>query len=218
MTHLLHIDTSSAPANSASREVAATFRQVWEQEHPHSAVTYRDLVADPVPHLAPAGIAARFVDAGEWSDEQRRAAAVQDSLISELADADAYLFSVPMYNWGIPSVFKAWLDQIIVSGRTTAFGGEPQSVAGRPATLIVSSGGSYGPGTPRHGWDFAAPYLKTVLSGALGMDVHTIKVELTMAPHNPAMADFLEQAEASRAQAHAQAETQARALTGLSVG
>lgn len=134
MTHLLHIDTSSAPANSASREVAATFRQVWEQEHPHSAVTYRDLVADPVPHLAPAGIAARFVDAGEWSDEQRRAAAVQDSLISELADADAYLFSVPMYNWGIPSVFKAWLDQIIVSGRTTAFGGaaERRGSAGNP--------------------------------------------------------------------------------------
>ncbi|MFD4584851.1 FMN-dependent NADH-azoreductase [Streptomyces sp. NPDC058423] len=212
MAHLLHIDSSAAPAGSVSREVATTFREAWEQEHASGTVTHLDLATHPVPHLTPAGISARAKTAGDMSADEAAAAALQDRLVSELRAADAYLFSVPMYNWSVPSPLKAWLDQILIAGRTTAFGDEPESVKGRPATVIISAGGGYGPGTPREGWDFATPYLRQVLGQGLGLDVHTIQVELTMAHHSPAMADLRELADTNRANAHSDAAKRARLL------
>ncbi|MFI1469243.1 FMN-dependent NADH-azoreductase [Streptomyces wuyuanensis] len=212
MAHLLHIDSSAAPAGSVSREVATTFRSTWEQEHPAGTVTHLDLAKSPIPHLTPAGISARSKTADRLTPDESVAAALQNRLVSELRAADAYLFSVPMYNWSVPSPFKAWLDQILIAGRTTAFGDEPESVKGRPATVIVSAGGGYGPGTPREGWDFATPYLRQVLGEGLGLDAHTIQVELTMAHHSPAMADLRDLADTNRANAHSDAEKRARLL------
>lgn len=68
----------------------------------------------------------------------------------------AYLFTVPMYNITMPSVFKAWLDQLIVFDRTVIHGG-PSPAAGRPAVLISARGGAYGPGAPREGLDYVVP-------------------------------------------------------------
>ncbi|KOV53299.1 hypothetical protein ADL00_34805 [Streptomyces sp. AS58] len=212
MVHLLHIDSSAAPLGSVSREVGATFRQAWDKEHPAGTVTYVDLVKEPVPHLTPAGIASRTNAAGDRSTEESDAAALQDRLVAQLRAADAYLFTVPMYNWNIPSSFKAWLDQIVISGRTTVFGDEPENVKGRPATVIVSAGGGYGPGTPREGWDFATPYLEKVLTEALGLNVHTIQVELTMAHHVPSMETLRDVADMNRANAHTDAEKRAQLL------
>ncbi|MFG3305346.1 FMN-dependent NADH-azoreductase [Streptomyces wuyuanensis] len=175
-------------------------------------MTHLDLAKSPIPHLTPAGISARSTTADRMTPDESVAAALQNRLVSELRAADAYLFSVPMYNWSVPSPFKAWLDQILIAGRTTAFGDEPESVKGRPATVIVSAGGGYGPGTPREGWDFATPYLRQVLGEGLGLDVHTIQVELTMAHHSPAMADLRDLADTNRADAHSDAEKRARLL------
>ncbi|WP_351235655.1 NAD(P)H-dependent oxidoreductase [Streptomyces sp. NPDC002133] len=212
MAHLLHIDSSAAPAGSVSREVAATFRTAWEQEHESGTVTHLDLALNPVPHLTSAGIAARAKTSADRSTEESAAAALQDRLVAQLRAADAYLFGVPMYNWTVPSTFKAWLDQIVIAGRTTVFGDEPETVKGRPATVIVSAGGGYGPGTPREGWDFATPYLEKVLTEALGLDVHTIQIELTMAHHSPAMAALRDISDLNRTNAHADAEKLARVL------
>ena len=109
-------------------------------------------------------------------------------LIEELEQADAVLIGAPMYNFSIPSTLKAWLDNVILLGRTA---GEAPSAQGTPVTVIASRGGSYAPGTPREGYEFVQNYLESVLKGTLGLDVDFIVPELTMAPRNPAMSELV---------------------------
>ncbi|NED82837.1 FMN-dependent NADH-azoreductase, partial [Streptomyces sp. SID11233] len=109
-SYLLHIDSSALGEASFSRQVAQSFRDQWE-----GPVVHRDLAASPVPHLSAAGVTARVTEPALHTPEQAKALAIQDELIDELLGASAYLFTVPMYNLSMPSVFKAWLDQIIVT-------------------------------------------------------------------------------------------------------
>ncbi|MEU8587721.1 NAD(P)H-dependent oxidoreductase [Streptomyces sp. NPDC048664] len=210
MATLLHIDSSALPAEgSASREVTSAFRDNWLARHPEGTVVYRDLAAEPLPHLTAQGITAGFSDPATHDEAQRAAMAVREELVAELEAADVVVVGAPMYNLGIPSTLKAWLDQVIVMGRT---GGETSTLAGKPVVVVASRGGAYGPGTPREGMDHATPYLENVLAGLMQMTVQVITPELTMAKANPAMADLVPLAEASREQALAQAAEKAEEL------
>jgi FMN-dependent NADH-azoreductase len=200
MATLLHIDSSVFPGEaSASRSVAAVFRQTWEEQHPDGAVIYRDLAAEPVPHMTADGYAAR----------QSAAFASRLELIEELETADAVLIGAPMYNYTIPSTLKAWLDNVILLGRTS---GEAPSSKGKPVTVVASRGGSYAPGTPKEGFEFVRNYLVAVLGGSLGLDVDFIVPELTMAPRNPAMSSLVPLYEASRERALEEAVVKAKKL------
>lgn len=209
MSYLLHIDSSSLGEASVSRQVARSFLDGWD-----GRVVHRDLAATPVPHISAAGVTARVTDPAEYTDEQAAAAALQDTLIEELLGADAYLFTVPMYNLTVPSAFKAWLDQVLVFGRTIGHHGH-SPVAGRPAVVISARGGSYGPGAPRHGLDYVVPVLDALLGheDMLGLDVTTVIPELTMAPHTPGLAALLPTHEASMADAHDRARELAARIT-----
>ncbi|MFI0775292.1 NAD(P)H-dependent oxidoreductase [Streptomyces sp. NPDC021212] len=111
-------------------------------------------------------------------------------------------------------MFKAWLDQIMVAGRTLSHAG-PSPVAGRPATVISARGGGYGPGAPKEGMDHLVPTLERLLGEAtLGLDVNIILPELTMAPYVPMMAPLLPMHEASMTKAHDEARRLGSALTG----
>ncbi|MFF9808218.1 FMN-dependent NADH-azoreductase [Streptomyces coeruleorubidus] len=206
MSYLLQIDSSSRGADSISRQVAQSFLDAWDGE-----VVHRDLAVEPVPHLTEAGISARVTDPAEHTSEQAAAVAVQEELIEEFLGASAYLFTVPMYNWTMPSVFKAWLDQIMVKGRTLHFTGNGPATAGRPALLVSARGGGFGPGTRNHGMDFVVPVLEAVLGNThtLGLDLTTVTPELTHAPVVQRMAHFLPLHEASLADAHEQARLHA---------
>ncbi|MCT9928979.1 NAD(P)H-dependent oxidoreductase [Planotetraspora sp. A-T 1434] len=209
MAHLLHVDSSALSAGSVSKEIATTFRKAWQEAHPDGSVTYRDLGLEPVPALAEAGITAAFVPAANHNPAQAEAFVLRNRLVQEVLEADAYLFGVPMYNWGIPAAFKAWLDQIILAGVTVSLDGTPP-LSGRPATVVLSYGGGYDPGTPRHGWDFVQPYLETVLGKGLGLAVTFIKAQLTLAERSPAMAALIPASREIRAAAHTDAEARAR--------
>ncbi|MBH5335992.1 NAD(P)H-dependent oxidoreductase [Streptomyces pactum] len=210
MPTLLHIDSSFAPAElSASRSVTATFREAWEAQHPDGTVIYRDLAAAPVPHLDGAAAAAGFVPPAEHTDEQRAAFALREELTRELESADVVLIGAPMYNFTIPSTLKAWLDHVIIMGRTS--GAEQTTTSGTPTVVVASRGGGYGPGTPRESFEFVTTYLGKAL-GSLGLETEFIVPELTLARSNPAMADLVELADASKAKAHEEAAAQAKAL------
>jgi FMN-dependent NADH-azoreductase len=216
MAHLLHVDSSALTSGSVSKDVATTFRKAWQQAHPEATVTHRDLGLEPVPPLLEAGILGQVLPAEAQTPEQAEAFALRARLADELLEADAYLFSVPMYNWAVPSTFKAWLDQALVAGRTLDFQAPP--LAGRPATVILSYGGGYDAGTPREGWDAVQPYLEIVLGKALGLDVTFIKTQLTLAERNPAMADLIPLAHQQREAAHVTADAHARTLAAALTG
>ncbi|MEU5545095.1 FMN-dependent NADH-azoreductase [Streptomyces sioyaensis] len=210
MATLLLIDSSVFPeGGSASRSVTAAFRKAWEEQHPDGTVIHRDLAAAPLPHLDAVGASAGFSDPATHSPEQRAAFALRVELAEELEQADAIVIGAPMYNFTIPSTLKAWLDQVILMGRTS---GEQPSAKGTPVTVVASRGGSYAPGTPREPFEYVQNYLEAVLNGGLGLDVDFIVPELTMAPNNPAMAELVPLYETSRDKAHEDAKAKAKAL------
>ncbi|SEN44440.1 FMN-dependent NADH-azoreductase [Actinacidiphila rubida] len=209
MATLLHLDSSAFHEPSVSREVTAAFRRTWESSHPDGTVIYRDLAKDPLPHLDADGIASAFAPADSHTPGQATAAALRAELADELERADAILIGTPMYNFTIPSTLKAWLDQVIIVGRTAGEGG---SVAGKPVTVVAARGGGYGPGTPRESFEFVTTYLEKVLTGMLSLDVEFIVPELTLAKTQPQMAELIPAAEASRAEAVQTATQKAKAL------
>jgi FMN-dependent NADH-azoreductase len=102
--------------------------------------------------------------------ESKAAIAVSDQLVEEFLGADRYIFGVPMYNFNIPSTFKAYIDQIVRAGKTFAVGpnGYEGLVKGKKALFITSSGGSYPPGSPMGAFNFQEPYLR-VIFGFVGV-------------------------------------------------
>lgn len=218
MARLLHLDSSSRTDGSHSRQVAATFRATWEEHHPQGEVVYRDLAAEPLPHLVHT-VRAVGLEPSQLTPVQAAGRALQDAVIDEFLAADAYLLSLPMYNFGIPSQLKAYLDHLLLVGRVLRNDGSPSPAAGRPATVVVSFGGGYGPGTPREDWDFVRPYLTKVLGETLGLEVEFVAVELTLASTVPAMAELIPLAEQSHAAAQTAADERARvtvqALNGV---
>ncbi|MER6566078.1 NAD(P)H-dependent oxidoreductase [Streptomyces sp. NPDC001093] len=210
MATLLHIDSSVFPAEaSASRAVTEAFRTHWQEQHPDGTVVYRDLAAQPVPHITAAAHTAGFADPASHTPEQAAAFAERVRLIEELEQADAVLIGAPMYNLSIPSTLKSWVDNVVLFGRTA---GETPSAKGTPVTIVASRGGAYGPGTPREGFEYVQNYLTAVLADMLGLDVDFIVPELTMAPQNPAMAELVPLYEASRDRALEEAATKAKQL------
>ncbi|MFE4516397.1 FMN-dependent NADH-azoreductase [Kitasatospora sp. NPDC056783] len=209
MPTLLHLDSSAVADGSVSREVTAAFRAAWQAEHPEGTVIYRDLAADPLPHLDVHGISAGFAPAEARSAEQTAAFAPREQVMAELEQADAVLIGSPMYNFTIPSTLKTWLDHVILVGRTA---GEAPSAKGTPVTVVASRGGSYAPGAPREPYEFVTTYLEKVLTGMLGLEVDFIVPELTLAAAVPAMADFVPKAVESKAQALEQAAHRAKEL------
>ena len=201
MAVLLHIDSSLFPLErSGSRQLTDAFRRAWEAAHPQGSVLYRDLAAAPVPHLDAATVTADAVPAP------------REELIAEFEKADVVLIGAPMYNFTIPSTVKAWLDQVILVGRTF---GEGVAPSGKRAVVAASRGGSYAPGSPRAGFDFDTNYLEKVLGAGLGMQVEVITRELTMAPVNPAMAELVPLAEESARQSLERAAESAREHVAL---
>ncbi|WP_371670776.1 NAD(P)H-dependent oxidoreductase [Streptomyces sp. NBC_00289] len=210
MATLLHIDSSVFTGEaSASRAVTDAFRKTWQEQHPDGTVIYRDLAAHPVPHITADAHTAGFADPAAHTPEQAAAFADRLKLIEELEQADAVLIGAPMYNYTIPSTLKAWLDSVILLGRTA---GETPSAKGTPVTVVASRGGSYAPGTPREPYEYVQNYLTAVLADALALELDFIVPELTMAPHMPALSELLPLFEASRNRALQDAATKAKAL------
>jgi FMN-dependent NADH-azoreductase len=215
MAHLLHLDSSPLSQGSVSKALGAAFRAAWAEEQPGDEVTYRDLGADPVPHLDEAGVTWQFVPAEYQTPQQREAGVLREALAAELVAADALLLTAPLYNWTLPSQLKAWIDQVAVAGSVIEYGDGPKPLADRPATVLLAYGGDFSPGTVDAGYDSLAPYLTTMLGYTLGMDVTVVSAQLTLAEAAPWMAHLADQARQSRADAEQAAAERAREVSRL---
>lgn len=120
MSHLLHLDSSLRTKGSRSRLLSAHYAERWRARHPGGTVTYRDLAADPVPHMDQVAFSSGFVAAADHTPEQAAARALADTLIDEVTAADTVLIALPLYNFGPPSTFKAWLDRITATRHRVA--------------------------------------------------------------------------------------------------
>jgi FMN-dependent NADH-azoreductase len=184
MAHLLHIDSSPRGTRSQSRRMTREFVEKWQLAHPNDTVTYRDIGRHPVPHVDESWIAAAFSSPEQHTPELQKAISISDQLVDEFLAADIYVIGVPMYNFSVPSTFKAYIDQIVRVGRTVAF--EPNDSANvfKPLVLgkkmfIVEARGDSGfhPGGQYEKMNHHDPYLVTVF-GFMGItDITFIHVE-----------------------------------------
>jgi len=214
MPTLLHLDSSAAPGRSNTRAIGRTFADTWRAASSDHVVVYRDLHATPPPHLADATLhfAARLRPADAHPPAE--AEATQSELLDELLGADVLLVGAPLYNYSVPSSLKAWIDHIHVPGVTAPFDEPSQPLAGRPAVVVTSQGGTYTADSPTAGWDHGVPVLELILGQALGMSVDVITTSLALAESVPALASEIPRSRRELAAAHQRAAELAQALGG----
>ena len=166
---LLHLDSSILGGNSASRKLSAAIVDQLTNAAPGLDIISRDLALQPLSHLSGEHLAAAQGAVPESPAIQKDVAASQAALDEFLA-ADIVVIGAPMYNFGIPSQLKAWIDRIAVAGKTfryTANG--PEGLAGNKRVIVaVSRGGLYSAGMPAAAFEHVESYLRGVF-GFLGV-------------------------------------------------
>jgi FMN-dependent NADH-azoreductase len=205
MAHLLHIDASIQGDRSISRSLSARAAARRRDLDPDGTVTYRDLAADPLPHLGVAAAEARFVPPDQHNAEQAASWAISTELVEEVAAAETIILGLPVYNYGPPSTVKAWVDHLVAPGLSIDPATGEGLLGGRDLIVLEARGGGYAEGTPREGWDHAQPWLPHGLS-LTGLEPRFIVAELTLADVNPAMADLRDLAAASLKGAEAEVD------------
>lgn len=192
MQRLLHIDSSARPGRagqhphgSHSRRLSHAFVTRWLQAHPGDPVVYRDLGIRPPTPVQHEWIPAAFTPAPQRSPAQHAALKESDSLVRELQDADVVVIGMPMYNFGMPSTLKAWVDAIVRIG--LSFDVDPARpdpyiglLADRPRrAVILTARGAHGfdAGGAQAAMNHADTALRDVL-GFVGItDVEVVAIE-----------------------------------------
>lgn len=205
---VLRIDATIQGDRSASAALADIVTAELLAGRPDETVVRRHLGEDPLPADAWAtAVGAGWTPAEQRTPEQAAAVALAVEVADELRDADAAVLALPLYNWGVSQHVKAWIDLAIAGGTP----GDPY-LEGKPAVLIVTRGGGYGPGTPKEGWDHAIGYLRRIVADVWKADLTVIERELTLVGVNPAMDALAEPAALVRKQAEAAATAAGQAL------
>jgi len=178
MKKILNIISSAKGNQSFSNKLSGAIIDKLLTLYPGSEIITRDLSADPLPYYQGPQIAAHYTPADQRTADHKEVLSKSDEAISELLNADFVVIGVPLYNFGVPSILKSWVDHIARSGITFSYGdGTPKGlVTNKKVYLAVASGGIYSEG-PMKAFDFAEPYLRGSL-GFLGMtDITTFRVE-----------------------------------------
>ena len=204
---VLRIDASIQGPRSASSELADLAEAEWLAVRPETTFVRRHLGADPLPADAWANaIHAQFIPEEQHTDQHREARALAATLAAELAESDAVILALPLYNYGVSQHVKAWIDLAIAGGAGTPL------LEGKPALVLTTRGGGYGPGTPREGWDHNTAYLRRIIADVWGADLTLVERELTLAGVNPAMDALIEPAALLKKAAHEAATHAGRTL------
>ena len=169
---LLQVD-SSARASSVTRRLTAEFAEEWTKNQPDGAVIHRDLSATRLPPITD-DWGATFLEESKRTPAQKSYLSTSDELIDELRAADTIVIGAPMYNFSIPSLLKAWIDQVVRLGKTFAYGpnGRHGLLGTKEVVVITARGGAYEKGTPTEALDFQEPYLRCIL-GFIGLTTIT---------------------------------------------
>ena len=210
---LFRLDASIRTEGSHSRALGDLVEQEWLAAHPGDDVVRRHLGTDPVPATAWGdAVSGSWIAPEERNPAQRDAAALAATLVDELLAADALVFAVPLYNFGVSQHFKAYVDLVITDPRMAP--GQTPPTAGKAAVLATVRGGAYGAGTPREGWDHATGWMRRILEDVWGLELRAVEEEFSLVGVNPALDEFTELAQQLRADAAALATEHGRSLAG----
>jgi len=149
---ILHIDASINGDNSASRAISRSIVEQVKGANWGEQIVYRDLAANPLPHLT--------LDA--FADT---------SVLDEFLAAETIVIGAPMYNFTLPTQLKAWIDRIVIAGTTFRYGENgPEGLAkGKRVIIALARGGFYNEGSPAAALEHLETYLRGVFN-FIGID------------------------------------------------
>lgn len=175
MTKILHLDSSAKSQGSVTRTLTADAVAQLQKNHAGATVVYHDLTKNPLPHISPEFLGGIF---GMPELANHETVKLSDKLVAEIFDADVIVIGAPMYNFGIPSQLKAWIDHVLRAGKTFKYvdNAPVGLVTGKKVIIAVGTGGIYAEG-PMVPYDHVVPYLKQAL-GFIGItDVSVVRAE-----------------------------------------
>ena len=144
---ILHIDSSISGENSASRAVSRSIVDRLRAQTPEAEIVVRDLVSDPLPHLT----FDAFADG---------------TILDEFLGADTVVVGAPMYNFTLPTQLKAWIDRLLIAGKTFRYTetGPEGLVKGKRVIVALARGGFYDDGSPAAALEHLESYLRGVFN------------------------------------------------------
>jgi len=144
---ILHIDSSITGDSSVSRTLSNAVVERLAREQADAEIVHRDLVDQPLPHLT--------LDA--FADT---------SVLDEFLDADTVVIGAPMYNFTLPSQLKAWLDRILIAGKTFRYteNGPVGLATGKRVIVALARGGIYDAGSPASALEHLETYLRGIFN------------------------------------------------------
>lgn len=171
MAHHLFISSSVRAEGSKSDELGRYFQNRLIAKDPNATFTTRNVGIEPPPHPTHAYTIANYTAPEDRSQSMVQTLQTSDMLIDEMLAADTLIAAIPMYNFSVPSTFKAYVDNIVRVGRTffpTEGGGFSGALSGKKALFITTRGAMYGADSPIKELDMQTPWLKTVF-GFMGL-------------------------------------------------
>ena len=176
---VLHVNSSILGDHSVSRQLSAAIVAKLRQATPDLEVTYRDLAAEPVPHLSGSVLGAQQPAAGHPSPEVQHDLALGAKILDEFLAADVVVIGAPMYNFTIASQLKAWIDRFLVAGKTFRYteNGVEGLAGGKRVVIASSRGGIYSQGAPAAAAEHQETYLRAVFAFIGVPDIEIVRAE-----------------------------------------
>ena len=173
--NILQINGSARSQAGNSTRLASEVVARLVAAEPAARVLVRDLARDPAPAIDEAALGALFTPAEQRSPEQAVRVAQSDALVAEVQAADVLVLGVPMYNFGISTQLKNWIDAIARAGVTFRYteNGPEGLVTGKKAYVLAARGGVYA-GTPK---DSQTAYVRDFLAFIGITDVEFVYAE-----------------------------------------
>lgn len=175
MKNVLTISSGLFEGSSVSSQLMEELLQAMRADNQQFQLQQRNFNEDPVPHLDAAWLQALMTSAADRNEEQQAKVDYSDTLITELQAADTIIIGLPMYNFSVPSMLKAWIDHIARAGVTFKYtdNGSVGLLTAKKVILVAAMGGVHEAG----GSDFLRPYMKQVLSFVGLEDVDLISAD-----------------------------------------
>jgi FMN-dependent NADH-azoreductase len=194
---VMHVDASAKRERSNSRALSRYFLERLRGEGVDLEIDYLDVTVDTPPHVSEAFAIATYTPANERTPAMKATLASSDALCKRLLEADALIFAMPMYNWSMPSAFKAFIDNITRTELTyvnTDDGRIDGQLGSQKVLFITSRGADLRPGTPFSSMDALTPSLKAAF-GFLGVaDPTFVDAQPLQFSNQEARAEALERA------------------------
>lgn len=184
MAKLLYIQASPRMERSKSSQVAGAFLESYKTAHPDDSVDRLNVFEQDLPAFDGLTVQAKYtiLHGKEHTAEERQAWDAVEKVITRFSEADKYVFSVPMWNLGIPYRLKQYFDILVQPGYTFTVNenGYEGLVKNKPAVVIYARGGSYTSEAGTEAFDLQKKYIELIL-GFIGIEkIHPIVIEPTL--------------------------------------